>query len=142
MLAIIFWSMFPVYAAAFVVVPDGWFPVLDDLSVMARTVSFFNGLAIYVFLWFGYCQFYFVVDRAISVRFMIELENAPGKRLTRQQLTEVYDLDEMLTRRLRQVVSEKYVIVESGYYRNSWKGHYEALLFSFLKRYLQLGRGG
>ncbi|MDP2932252.1 MAG: hypothetical protein Q8O05_07150 [Chloroflexota bacterium] len=142
MVTVIFWSLFVIYPVVYLSIPqDTFFPV-NDLDTFSKTVALLNGMLIYTFLWFGYCQFYFVVDRSISVRIMIELLNAPEKKLTRKQITEVYDLDDMLSRRLQQIVNQKYVVVNSGYYRNTLKGRLEGLVFQFLKGFLQLGRGG
>lgn len=142
MLVIIFYSLFPLYLMLYLVIPEDAFLPVNELSEFSKMVALFNGMLIYMFLWFGYCQFYFVVDRSISVRVMIELENAPEKQLTPEQIREVYDLDDMLSRRLQHMVGQKYITLGSGYYKNTKKGRYESLLFKFLKEYLQLGIGG
>ena len=141
-LTIIFYSLFPVYLLLYLLIPEDVFLPVNQLSTLDTVVALINGMLIYMFLWFGYCQFYFVVDRAISVRIMIEVENAPGKKLTADQIRQVYDLDDMLSRRLQQVLEQKYVTVNSGSYSNTQKGRFEGLVFQFLKKYLQLGRGG
>ena len=136
-IAMTFYSLFPVYALIFFLIP-----VFPTGSVSSTIISFLNGIVIYVFLFFGYCQFYFIIDRSISVRVMIELENSPEKQLTVEQIKEAYSLDYLLLRRLGHMVGTNYITENAGYYKNTRKGRYEARLFKFLKEFLQLGPGG
>ncbi len=134
---IIFYSLFLVYTLIYFLTPS--FLTYADSSVIA---GFVNGVVIYVFLFFGYCQFYFIIDRSISVRVMIELENSPEKQLTAEEIKKVYSLDSLLTRRLGQMVGTNYIVESSGFYKNTRKGRYEARFFKFLKDFMQLGPGG
>ena len=134
---IIFYSLIPVYALIYFLTP-----YFFAHSTPAVIVGFVNGFIIYLFLFFGYCQFYFIIDRSISVRVMIEMENSPQKKLTAEEIKEVYSLDGLLTRRLGHMVGTNYIVENSGYYTNTRKGRFEARLFKFLKDFLQLGPGG
>lgn len=97
---------------------------------------------LYIFLFLGYCQFYFIVDRSISVRVMIELENSPAKKLSYDEIKKVYNFDEILSRRLQHMLDSKYIVENSGYYINTKKGRFEAEVLKFLKEFLNLGKGG
>ena len=90
-IAMTFYSLFPVYALIFFLIP-----VFPTGSASLTIISFLNGIVIYVFLFFGYCQFYFIIDRSISVRVMIELENSPEKQLTVEQIKEVDSFSQRL----------------------------------------------
>lgn len=136
-LVIIFSSLIPVYVLIYFLTPD----FLTD-SASSTVVSFLNGIAIYIFLFFGYGHFYFLVARSLSVRMMIELENSPEKQLTFEQMKEVYNPDDLVWKRLEQMVNANYITKNSGYYKNTRKGRYEARICKFLKEFLQLGPGG
>lgn len=152
-LVYIFFSLFPVYTSLYIWIPYDLVslvpsePVKPHLSLwwiytLSSASNFLGGLMLYVFLFLGYCQFYFIVDRSISVRVMIELENAPQKRLSYDEIKKVYDFDEILFRRLQHMLDSKYIEKNSGYYMNTKKGRLEAEVLKFLKEFLNLGKGG
>jgi hypothetical protein len=114
-------------------------PVLIGLS---KIFNFFLGLFTYLLLFFGYCQFYFIVDRSISVRIMIELENSKNKKLTLDQIKQVYSPDHVFLRRLKEMIDSRFIVEDAGSYKNTRKGKIIANFFQFLKGYLQLGEGG
>ena len=136
-LVMIFLSLFPIYVLIYSLTSD----FLTNFTSSAL-VSFLNGILIYILLFFGYGHFYFLVDRSISVRTMVELENSRERKLTYEQLKEVYSPDNLLLRRVGEMLNGKYIIENSGCYKTTRKGRYQARLCKFLKEYLQLGPGG
>lgn len=151
----IFYSIIPFYAALYFAIPSkfividtagtgilGWSASLGTVIKVNSALYFLSGLMLYVFLFLGYCQFYFIVDRSISVRIMIEIENSRGKRLSEGEIFDVYPFDGILRRRLEHMLYGGYLREESGYYVNTRKGRAQALVFRFLKDFLRLGKGG
>lgn len=152
-LVYIFFTLFPVYTLLYILIPYDLVAVVPSepikphlplwlIYALSGTSNFLGGLMLYVFLFLGYCQFYFIVDRSISVRIMIELENAPQKKLSYDEIKRVYDFDEILSRRLQHMLDSKYIEKNSGYYINTKKGRLEARALKFLKEFLNLGKGG
>jgi len=109
---------------------------------LSKVFNFFLGLFIYLLLFFGYCQFYFIIDRSISVRIMIELEKSEKKKLDFEEIKKVYNPDYIFLRRLKHMIDSRYITKEGDAYRNTKKGKFVAMLFKFLKEYLNLGEGG
>ncbi|MBI1911572.1 MAG: hypothetical protein HYS21_06185 [Deltaproteobacteria bacterium] len=154
-MTLIFYSIIPIYIALYWLIPTGYmiltpvgdrafvpFLSMDAIYKITAALYFLSGLMLYAFLFLGYCQFYFIVDRSISVRLMIELERAPLKRLSYEEMQKVYPFSGMLSRRLEHMVEGSYLKVEAGYYSNTGKGRLEARVFRFLKDFLRLGIGG
>jgi hypothetical protein len=129
-------------ADALVMIPADPGMVPGTVIGLSKIFNFLIGLAAYLSLFFGYCQFYFIVDRSVSIRMMIELEDDPDKKMTKEEIKKVYDFDDFISRRLKHMLDSRYIVEESGYYHNTGKGRFHAGLFKFLKEYLQLGRGG
>lgn len=149
----IFFSLFPIYILLYILIPYDIVSVVPSepvkphlplwlIEVLSAAVNFSSGLMFYIFLFLGYCQFYFIVDRSISVRIMIELENSPEKKLSFDEIKRIYDFNEILSRRLGHMIGSKYIVEDSGYYINTPKGRFEAKVFKFLKDFLNLGKGG
>ena len=136
-MGIIFASLLPVYTLIFLLTPDFF-----TTSASFTIVNFLNGMLLYLLLFFGYGHFYFLVDRSISARIMVELESSKEKQLTREQIEEVYSPDYLLSHRLGQMVDGKYVTLIAGYYKNTRKGRCQGRILKLLKEYWQLGRGG
>lgn len=149
----IFFSLFPMYILLYILIPYDIVAVVPSepvkphlplwlIEMLSNAVNFSSGLMLYVFLFLGYCQFYFIVDRSISVRVMIELENSTDKKLSFEEVKKIYNFNEILSRRLEHMMGSKYIVEDSGYYRNTPKGRFEANVFKFLKDFLNLGKGG
>ncbi|MBU4343406.1 MAG: hypothetical protein KKG21_05300 [Candidatus Omnitrophica bacterium] len=146
----IFYSLLPLYMLLYISIPgDALLLLPADPAItpgvvigLSKIFNFSLGIFIYLLLFFGYCQFYFIIDRSISVRIMIRLEKSKDKRLTLEQIKKAYKPDYIFLRRLRHMRDNKYIIEESGFYRNLHKGRITARLFRFLKGYLNLGVGG
>lgn len=146
----IFGALLPVYVVLYLLIPvEAMIIMPADPAVTAGAViglsklfNFFLGLLFYLLLFFGYCQFYFIIDRSISVRVMIEMEKAKDKKLTFEEIKQIYSLDYILSRRLKHMIDSKYIIEQDGAYKNLKKGRNTARLFNFLKNFLQIGEGG
>ena len=70
--------------------------LLTGYTAAGWAVDLVNGLLVYIFLFIGYCKFYFLVDRGFSGRIMIEIQTAPGNRLRQQDITSRYPLEMVL----------------------------------------------
>ncbi|MBI5827780.1 MAG: hypothetical protein HZB22_08670 [Deltaproteobacteria bacterium] len=150
----IFFSLIPVYAALYLILPSGYvivetgvpafFPAAPLRTIVAatRAMYFLSGFMLYLFLFLGYCQFYFIVDRSISVRVMIEIENSPERSLSAEEIQRVYPFKGILDRRLEHMVYGNYIKERDGRYLNTGKGRAQARVFGFLKDFLRLGKGG
>lgn len=149
----IFFSLIPVYILLYILIPYDLVSLVPSepikphlplwlIETLSGVFNFLGGLMLYVFLFLGYCQFYFIVDRSISVRVMIELENSPEKKLSCEEIKRVYGFDEILSKRLKHMLDSKYIVENSGYYMNTKKGRFEARVLKFLKEFLNLGKGG
>lgn len=154
-LVIIFFSILPVYLIGWRLIPSGYMvlaplgPTPADQWLSIGTVykltwwgNFLTGLGLYAFLFLGYCQFYFIVDRSISVRIMIEIEDTASKKMNFEEIRGAYSFEGIFRRRLGHMVEGGYLKDEGGFYSNTKKGRAEALLFRFLKDFLRLGKGG
>ncbi len=152
---IIFFSLIPVYAALYLILPAGYVVVetggpaaffstapLGTIVAATMAIYFLSGFMLYLFLFLGYCQFYFIVDRSISVRVMIEIENSPERSLSAGEIQRVYPFKGILDRRLEHMVYGNYIRELDGRYLNTRKGRVQARVFGFLKDFLRLGKGG
>lgn len=146
----IFYALLPVYVILYMLIPADSLSIMPaDLRITSTVVlgvskmfNFLLGIFVYLFLFFGYCQFYFIIDRSISVRFMIEIDNSPQKALSLEELKKIYTQDYIFLRRLEHMVENGYLEFKNGKYINTRRGVMEAKLFKFLKEILHLGTGG
>ncbi len=152
-LAAIFFAVIPLYVVVYALLPTDYLVVvplqpvnpvlsLSTIQFLSATLNFLSGLMLYIFLFLGYCQFYFIVDRSISVRVMIEIDNADGERLSYDDIMRVYSFHGILRRRLDHMLEDRFLVKEGEFYRNTSKGRAEAKVFRFLKDFLKLGPGG
>lgn len=118
-----------------VYLPPAW-------SAPSDIVNFLNGVIIYLFIFLGYCQFFYMAESSVGVRTLIELERAPEQGLDVSDLTKLYSYDWMLDRRLVRLVTGGFMSFESGRYRNIRKGRLIANTLRWCKEFLRLGPGG
>mgnify|MGYP001577895434 CR=1 FL=1 len=139
----VFWACLIFYMLAFWLLPfPNWFDILNLESPLAKWIAFAVGASWYVFLFLSYAQFYFLVDRGISARILVEVLRAQGETLSHDELRRRYSSDELQTRRLDDMRYGKYVVLENGVYTLTAKGKLNALIFDFCKKYLHLNPGG
>jgi hypothetical protein len=146
----LFFSLIPLYTALFFMYKGEALTIMQlkpefsapFYTFISEGLNFCIGLGLYIFLWLGYCQFYFIIDRSISVRFMIEINESPHKALSFKELKELYSPDYIFRRRLDQMVDNGHLEIKNGKYINTAKGKIEGRLFKFLKELLRLGPGG
>lgn len=117
------------------VIPAGW-------AGAGGLIDLANGLLVQGLLFVGYSMFYFLVDRGFSARILIEIEVAPGRALTTEEVARVYQLERVVARRLDEMLDMGSVTKEGDRYRITPRGCRQARLFAFLKSYFRLGAGG
>lgn len=128
-LLIIGLSLFPIYGIAFLLIPD--IPPL-------KTVNFLNGISLFLLISFFYLHLIEFVDRSITTRIMVEIEDSPEKGLTLKEIKERYSLKEKLSYELEDMMHLKVISKDSGYFKNTLKGSYYARFIKFLRDFLRL----
>jgi heme/copper-type cytochrome/quinol oxidase subunit 2 len=110
---------------------------------MEKIILAFYGLILLFSFFFIYLTFYYVLDRSVSSRMMMEIERSPGGKLTFARLKELYDVGGKYMKNLdgmeqggfiEKTPDEKFVCTAKG----AFVGH----TAWFFKRVLKLGPGG
>ncbi len=103
-------------------------------------------LLLCTFFWFGYLQFYFLVERGVSTRLIIHFLESKDQSLNEVEADGLYSFRNVIERRVAQMVEVGLLTVENSQgqlcYRNSKKGERIGKLFRTLKDFLRLGAGG
>lgn len=136
----VFLALVPAYLALWVALPDALLAPLLALPAAAYYLAV--GGLLYLLLFFGYCSFYFIIDRSMSLRIPMEIEATPGAGLTAAELKAAYDLDDYLQRRLDHLCYGGYLACSDGKYTLTSRGRAAARLGRRVKSLLKLGRGG
>lgn len=139
----VFWACSALYVLVFWLMPfPNWFGILNLGSSFAKWTAFIVGASWYVFLFLSYAQFYFLVDRGISARILVEILRAKGENLSHDELRKRYSPETLQSRRLNDMLYGHYVVQENSVYRLTPKGRLNARMFDFCKKYLHLNPGG
>jgi hypothetical protein len=109
----VLWLCFlPVYGLMFYVLSKRG-PVLSaDVTTPLGKVDCANGLLLDVLLLFGYTYFFFLVERGLSLRVMIEIGRAPQGKMTISDIQRVYPYDYIIDKRLGQMVKMGYAKID------------------------------
>lgn len=142
LLELIFVFFFVIQIILMIVIPENFLWPDINYSLLLNIATFVNGLMLYLLLFFFYANNYFVTDRSISIRIMIELENSPQQGLSKEELYQYYNGDMIMDKRLNDMIYGQYVKLVNGKYINTKKGKIYAKVFKYFKKYLNLGKGG
>ena len=115
--------------------------VLPAALVTPGIGPWLNGAVVYLLLFLIYCCFYFT-DHSLSVAYMLELEQRPGKTMTLGELKARFPHDVMLRERLADLIVHHYVVPDGECYRLAPKGKLFAGTLGGIKRMLRLEPGG
>src|SRR3989338_6303140 len=66
---------------ASIIPKDFFLPFIIRSFGSFENIDFLNGLILYFILSFSYLKFYYIVDRSVSIKIAIHIENSPEKKL-------------------------------------------------------------
>jgi hypothetical protein len=102
-------------------------------------INFANGLLLQIFLWFGYSAFFFLIERGLSLRILIEIGRTPQGKMTMDEIKRAYPYDYIIEKRLGQILKMGYWVEKDGYYHNTEKGRRFAAAHKLVWRLLRIG---
>jgi hypothetical protein len=103
------WLCFlPVYGLMFFWIGKHCPALAADVTTPLGMVDVLNGLFLNVLLLFGYTYFFFLVERGLSLRVMIEIQRSPQGRMTIGDIQRVYPYDYIINKRLGQMAKMGY----------------------------------
>jgi len=118
----LFAATVPGYLLAFLLTPSdlGFLPA--RLSATPFALGLINGLFVHTLLFLTGVQFYFHIDRSITIRLLTEFERAPSGELSLAQIRRVYGLDVVIQARLDAMVTNAFLVHRGGLYYLAPKG--------------------
>lgn len=134
--------MLPLFFLAARLLDGKGFFLLAQGSSAARALCFAYGALVLGMFFFLYLAAYYVVDRSVSSRMMIEIERSSKRRLTLDQLKAVYHIDTKYRDELDGAMQGGFVRKVGERYRCTAKGALLAAAARVAKRVLKLGPGG
>jgi hypothetical protein len=137
-LFIIWLSLLAIYALLFFLIPEDKLLYFINPFISLKIVDFLNGIFFFLLISFFYLHLIEFVDRSITTRIMVEIENSPTKTLTLKEIKKRYSLKEKLSYELEDMLYLKVISKDSGYFKNTPKGSYYARFIKFLRDFLRL----
>lgn len=110
------WLCFvPIYAIVFFLLSQRVPALAVELRSVDGAAVFLNGLILNAFFLVGYTVFFFLIERGLSLRVMIEIHRSPKRKMTIEEIKRVYTYDYILEKRLGQMLKMGYAIRKDGY---------------------------
>ncbi|MDD5069504.1 MAG: hypothetical protein PHV17_02150 [Candidatus Omnitrophica bacterium] len=106
--------------------------------------GFYAGYSLVLFYgcFFIYLSIYYMIDRSVSSKMMIEIDKSANKKMTYNDLIAVYDVEKKYQEALDDLVYGGLIKKTDDKYYCTYKGAIIARLASLFKKGLKLGRGG
>lgn len=111
-------------------------------GMTGRYASLVFATAFFFYLFFLYLTAYYMVDRSVSSRIMIEIETSPDGTIAFDRLSQAYDVDAKYRDQLNGMLQGGFVVREQDTYKCTMKGLFVARIAYFFKTVLRLGAGG
>jgi hypothetical protein len=110
------WLCFlPIYALIFFLLSRKVPALAIDIKSVDGVAVFLNGLILDVFFLVGYTVFFFLIERGLSLRVLIEIHRSPQRRMTSEEIKRVYTYDYILEKRLGQMLKMGYAVRNGDY---------------------------
>jgi hypothetical protein len=127
-----------IYIILFSLIPEYIIQRYVQLVFSVYFFGFLNGVFLHFFLFHFYLHFIQIIDRSPSTRILVELENAPERKLTLEQLKERYSLDKKIDDELEDMVILGRLDKDGDFYVNTLKGQKHNKIFKLIREYLKL----
>ena len=109
----VLWLCFlPVYGLVFRVLGKYCPALAVDVTAPLGVVDFLNGLLLDGLLLLGYTYFFFLIERGLSLRVMIEIRRSPQGRMTIPDIQRVYPYGYIIDKRLGQMAKMGYAKID------------------------------
>ena len=120
---------------------EEWFQqkLLLSPTAMSRLVYPALGVVFYGFLLLGYLEFYFTADRSITFRMLMIADKQNGHSITKEKMTELYDVPGILDKRFEDLTYGGYFKLDGDVYVVSEKGRVILKIYKIAIEGLRLG---
>jgi hypothetical protein len=109
----VLWLLFlPVYGLIFYWLATRCPGLSADVTTPLGLVDLLNGLVLDVLLLLGYTYFFFLIERGLSLRVMIEIGRSPNGKMTIPDIQRVYPYDYIIDKRVGQMAKMGYAKIE------------------------------
>ena len=119
----------------------GWHLDTQNLSLSLGNFGPLLSFLIVCLIHLGYLGVYGYFDRSISLRTIIEINDA-NRPITYAELEARYQADKAFERRLQILLENNFLLFESGQYKLTVKGRWLGSLVFYLKTFYRTGPGG
>lgn len=119
---------------------DKFLENFDKINITLFHLAY--GVILFWMLFFLYLTLYYLVDRSVSTTLMIKIESSLDKKLTIEEIRNVYDIDKKYRDEISGMLAGGFIIKSGEYYKNTFKGSCFAKIANFFKIAYKLGPGG
>lgn len=142
-LLLLFLFSIPLYVYLFMISPDNLFFLPRYSTEENHFVTMVFGIFIYLALFGGgILQLYNLTDRGFSLRILIDILESKNGNLTQEEIMKNYGggkgIDWMYQKRIDGMLDNNFVVVNDDIVRITPKGKKTAVVFSFLRKFLNL----
>ncbi|MDD5456360.1 MAG: hypothetical protein PHV30_04925 [Candidatus Margulisbacteria bacterium] len=104
-------------------------PLLDRFGVLNAIIIYFN----LVLFWNLYLTFFINLMNSISLRIMLEINESSQKKLTYQNIKNLYNNEEILGKRINELAINKFIKISENYIDLTGKGKILAGFLHYLR---------
>ena len=113
----LFAATIPLFFLIYLFTPADLYVLPEQYCRASSVLGILNGLLVHFLLCYSWWQFFFPVDRSLTLRILVEYSRAPGGSLTYEHLRSIYSFDQIIERRMDDML-------QNGYINDAGEGRY------------------
>ena len=121
----------------YLLTPPDFFFLPQRCSLASYWLGLSSGFFAHVIFFFTYVEFFYYVERAVTLRILVELSKKTISTL--EDIQKTYNVEKMLTERLEVMRENGFVYLKNGLWHPTSKGSLFAKAFILSRHILNLG---
>ena len=138
-LVIIFAITVPLFPLVYFLTPRDLFFLPRQCSQTTFWLGLFTGLLAHILFFFAYVEFFYYVERSVTLRILVEIRKRP--ECTLEEVRGIYNMETMVADRVNVMRENGFVELERGLWQLTSKGKLFTQTFSLTRRILNLSPG-
>lgn len=129
----------PLFPLVYLITPPDLFFLPRHCSRASEWLGLGTGFFAHILLFFAYVEFFYYVERSVTLRLLVEFRKSPGTAL--DEVRKIYGMERMVAERLEVMKENGFTNLKDGVWGLTTRGRLFARTFILARRFLNLGPG-
>ena len=138
-LCLLFTATVPIFPLVYLLAPSDLIALPSTYARPSPALGMITGFIAHLLFFFAYVEFFYYVERSVTLRILVEVARRPGCIL--DDIRTLYRVETMVEERLNVMRENGFIELMDGFWKLTQKGRFFARTFTFFRRILNLEAG-